>query len=94
MNVETESRRKFLTFPLPVVMVRSCPEPPFTHPGRRKRLNHMDYKDEIQKRRTFAIISHPRRGQDHADRKVPAFRRGDPGGGRGEVEQDQEKHVL
>ena len=35
-----------------------------------------DYTNEIKKRRTFAIISHPDAGKNHPDGKIPAVRRG------------------
>ncbi len=43
--------------------------------------------DEIARRRSFAIISHPGRRQDDADREAPAVRRRDPDGGRGQGSQ-------
>ena len=39
-----------------------------------------DITNEIKKRRTFAIISHPDAGKINADRKVPALRRSDQPG--------------
>ena len=43
-------------------------------------------KREVASRRTFAIISHPDAGQDHAHREAAALRRRDPPGGLGQAE--------
>ncbi len=47
-----------------------------------------DLPAPVGRRRTFAIISHPGRRQDHADREAPALRGSDPACRRGEGEAE------
>ena len=46
-----------------------------------------EFKEEVQKRRTFAIISHPDAGKNNINRKVPSLWRSDSGSRNGQREK-------